>query len=173
MLEHIFRNINDIRIFDVMIDFVLDEEQEKKEFDELLNLPDCEMINFNDIMEMLDYKEYQRIETKDSLDHLIRCNIIGIKKEECEGTTGCKICKDTDKDKLPRMEDHESHHPEETSIDYDNNYFMKANDITKGLRFAVCDIVTSSLEKEIDEINAKNIEKNIKKLLKIEERIEK
>ena len=41
MLEHIFRNINDIRIFDVMTEFISD---------------DC-TVDIDEIMDMLEYPE--------------------------------------------------------------------------------------------------------------------
>ena len=76
MIEHIFRNINDIRVFDIMVEFVLGEEEEKKEVNEL-NLKETNIIDFDGIMDMLSYKDYKRIEVEDSLDHLVRQKILG------------------------------------------------------------------------------------------------
>lgn len=150
MLEHIFRNINDIRIFDVMVEFVLDDKEEKKESDELLNLAETNIIDFDGIMDMLDYRDYKRIEAEDSLDHLVRQKILGIKKVKVEGKTGCKICKYAEKLKIPRLGEHKKHLPEETSIGYIDHYYMKMNEITNGLRSGVFAHVFLSIEDKID-----------------------
>lgn len=140
MIEHIFRNINDIRVFDAMVDFVSDDEEEKEEEKrddhKISDITKMQIIDVDEIMDILEYGEYKRIEIEDSLDHLVRQKILGIKKIKVEGKTGCKMCKHTDKLKLPRIGDHKSHVPEETSMGYVNNYYMKINDITNGLRSA-------------------------------------
>lgn len=153
MLEHIFRNINDIRLFDVMVEFILDDEEEKKVANELLNLAETNIIDFDGIMDMLDYKDYKRLEVEDSLEHLVRQKILGIKKVKDEGTTGCKICKYAEKLKIPRMGEHKKHIPEEISIGYIDHYYMKMNEITSGLRSAAFAHIFLSLEDKIDEID--------------------
>lgn len=153
MLEHIFRNINDIRVFDVMVEFVLNDEDEKKDFEELSKLSEISIIDFDNIMDMLEYPEYKRIELEDSLDHLVRQKILGIKKEKMEGTTGCKVCKYAEKLKIPRMGEHKKHLPEQASIGYGDNYYMKVNEITNGLRSAAFAHIFLTLEVEIDQID--------------------
>ena len=142
MLEHIFRNINDIRVFDVMTDFVLDK-YEKEELDKTLS---CEevlghdsngIVDIDEIMEILEYAEYKRIEVEDSLNHLVREKILGIKKVRMEGVTGCKLCKYSDKFGFPRMYGHSSHIAEQISIGFVDNYYMEENKLTGLLRNAI------------------------------------
>ena len=121
MLEHIFRNINDIRVFDVMTEFVSS---------------DCTM-DIDEIMDMLEYPEYKRIEVEDSVDYLVRQHILSIVQRKEEGKTGCKICKYLDKFKIPRMGEHKTHMPEQTSIGFINEYYMKDNPITQSLIRAI------------------------------------
>ena len=154
MLEHIFRNINDIRVFDIMVEFVLNEEDEKKDFEELSKLGKIDFIDFDGMMDMLEYPEYKRIELEDSLDHLVRQKILGIKKEKMEGTTGCKVCRYAERLKIPRMGEHKKHIPEEVSIGYRDNYYMKMNEITNGLRSGAFAHIFLTLEDEIDKIDA-------------------
>ncbi len=158
MLEHIFRNINDIRIFDVMVEFILNEEDEKKEFDEKSKL-NIDIIDFNGIMDMLDYKDYKRIEVEDSLEHLVRQQILGIKKVKTEGKTGCKICRYAEKLKIPKLGEHKKHLPEEISIGYMDNYYMKINEITNGLRSAAFSHIFLTLEEEVNKIDKKDADK--------------
>lgn len=150
MLEHIFRNINDIRIFDVMVDFVFDEEE--KNIDEM---PDesieKDVVNIDEIMDILDYSYYKRVEVEDSLDHFVRQKILGIRKIKMEGSAGCKICKYADKLHIPRVGEHKTHVVEEVSIGYMDNYYMKMNKITDGLRSAAFAHVFLTLEDEIEE----------------------
>lgn len=143
MLEHIFRNINDIRVFDLMTDFP--EEDIKEGSDEEFHLG---IVDTSDIMNMLDYPEYKRIEVIDSINHLVREEILGVKQIKIEGKTGCEVCKWTDKFKIPRVGGHKSHKPEEVNIGDIDNYFMKYNDITRLLRSAVFQHITLTLEKE-------------------------
>ena len=121
MLEHIFRNINDIRVFDVMTEFIS---------------KDC-VIDIDEIMDMLEYPEYKRIEVEDSVDHLVRQHILGTVQKKEEGKTGCKICKYLDKFKIPRMGEHKTHIPEQTSIGFVDEYHMKDNPITQSLISAI------------------------------------
>lgn len=144
MLEHIFRNINDIRIFDTMTDFPEEDVTEDPADGFHIGTVDT-----NEIMSLLDYPEYKRIEVEDSIDHLVREEILGIKKIRIEGKTGCKVCKWTDKFKIPRIGEHKSHKPEYVDVGEIDNYFMKDNDITQLLRTAVFHHVTIILEKEI------------------------
>lgn len=146
MLEHIFRNINDIRVFDLMTEFPEKDIPEKETTDDHLDLG---VIDTNDIMSMLDYNEYKRIEIEDSIEHLVRSQILGIKKIKVEGKSGCKICKWTDKLKMPRIGEHKYHKPEEISIGEIDNYFMKDNDVTQLLRAAAFQHIMIMLDNEI------------------------
>lgn len=152
MLEHIFRNINDIRIFDLMTEFPEKDIPEKDTTEDHLSLG---VLDIDDIMDMLEYNEYKRIEIEDSIEHLVRSQILGIKKIKIEGKSGCRICKWTDKLKIPRIGEHKSHKPEEISIGEIDNYFMKDNDLSQLLRAAAFQHVMMMLESEIT-----NTEKN-------------
>lgn len=146
MLEHIFRNISDIRIFDLMTDYVLDK-YEKEELDESLNeslvnnkiltCNDVNTVNTDEIMELLDYNEYKRIEAQDSLDHLVRQKILGIRKIRMDATTGCEICKYSDKFGYERLYGHRDHVAEQINVEYVNNYYMENNRTTGLLRNAI------------------------------------
>ena len=151
MLEHIFRNISDIRIFDIMVEFVIDEDKEKKEVSEISDIIEMDIIDFDGIMDMCDYPDYKSIEVEDSLDHLVRQKILGIKKVKSEGKTGCKICKYAEKLKIPRMGEHKHHLPEEVVMGYIDNYYMKMNEITNGLRSAAFAHIFITLEDQIKE----------------------
>jgi hypothetical protein len=121
MLEHIFRNINDIRIFDVMTEFLSSDYTN----------------DIDEIMDMLEYPEYKRIQVEDSVDHLVRQHILNIVQKKVEGKTGCKICKYLDKFKIPRMGEHKTHVSEQTNIGFIDEYYMKDNLITRSLISAV------------------------------------
>lgn len=142
MLEHIFRNISDIRIFDLMTDFVLDkyaqEELDKSlEYDRVLARNDVNTVNIYEIMELLDYNEYKRIDVQDSLDHLVRQKILGIRKIRMDGTTGCEICKYSDKFGYQRLYGHEDHVVKQINIEFIDNYYMEENRTTGLLRNAI------------------------------------
>ena len=76
-LEHIFRNLNDIRVFDIMESF-LDEK---------------DAIEIYDVLEMLNYPESEIIQIEDSIEHLVRQKILCETTIKAEIQTGCKICK--------------------------------------------------------------------------------
>lgn len=164
MLEHIFRNINDIRVFDAMVEFVLSEELEKKDIGELIEMENVDIAEFDWIMEMLDYPEYKRVEVEDTLEHFIRNKIIGIKYEKADGLTGCRVCKYAEKLKLPRLGEHRYHKPEEVCIGHIGHYYMKNNDITKGLRSAAFahTICVLAEEENIDKEKEMNIKKDVR-----------
>lgn len=135
MLEHIFRNINDIRVFDLMTDFVSS---------------DCTM-DIDEIMDILEYPEYKRIEIEDSVDYLVRQHILGTVQKKEEGKTGCKICKYLDRFKIPRMGEHKTHMPEQTNIGFIDEYYMKDNPITQSLISAIYShvFISEGLEEHI------------------------
>lgn len=137
MLEHIFRNINDIRVFDMMSEFPEEE-----------HMDDHDVCDIDEIMDMLEYSEYKRIEIEDSVKHLVDNEVLGIKKIEIEGVTGCKTCKWTDKLMLPRLGKHITHKPEEVSNGEIDKYFMKNNDLTRLLIAVVFQHVTTMIEKD-------------------------
>ena len=121
MLEHIFRNINDIRVFDVMTEFLSS---------------DC-ALGIDEIMDMLEYPEYKRIQVEDSVDHLVRQHILSNVQKKVEGKTGCNICKHLDKFNIPRVGEHKTHVPEQINIGLVDEYYMTDNPITRSLRSAV------------------------------------
>jgi hypothetical protein len=121
MLEHIFRNINDIRVFDVMTSFVSSDST----------------IDIDEIMDILEYSEYKRIEVEDSVDYLVRQHILAMIQIKEEGKTGCNICKYLDKFKIPRIGEHKTHLPEQTNIGFIDEYYMIDNHITRALIGAV------------------------------------
>ena len=149
MLEHIFRNINDIRIFDVMVDFVLDKDEKLID-----DIPDesieKDVVDIDEIMDILEYSYYKRLEVEDSVDHLVRQKILGVRKIKMEGKTGCKICKYSDKLRIPRVGEHKTHIAEEISIGYMDNYYMKVNEITNGLRSAAFANVLLTIDDNIE-----------------------
>lgn len=121
MLEHIFRNINDIRIFDIMTDFVS---------------ADC-TLDIYEIMDILEYPDYERIQIEDSIDHLVRQRILNIVSKKEEVKTGCNICKHLDRLHIPRTEKHKTHIPEQTNMGFINTYYMEDNPITQSLINAI------------------------------------
>lgn len=106
MLEHIFRNINDVRVFDLMTDFLSS---------------DC-TLDIDEIMDMLEYPEYKRIEIEDSVEHLVSQHILSIVQTKVEGKTGCKVCKYLEKFKIPKMGDHKTHISEHVDIGFVDEY---------------------------------------------------
>ena len=133
MLEHIFRNINDIRVFDLMNDF--DEN--------------CD-ITFDDVLELLEYTETERIQIEDSIEHLIKEQLLGTKQAEVETMTGCRICKLTDKLKIPRLGSHKNHVPLKKEMGYEDAYYIKDNDMTRALRGAVFEHISLISEQYIE-----------------------
>lgn len=135
MLEHIFRNIDDVRIFDVMTEFVSSDST----------------VDIDEIMDILEYPEYKRIHVEDSVDYLVRQHILSIVQKKEEGKTGCNICKYLDKFNIPRMGGHKTHIPEQTSIGFVVEYYMQDNPITKSLIGAIYAhvFISEGLEEQI------------------------
>lgn len=142
MIEHIFRNINDIRVFDLMSEYLYHEE-EIKEFTD-----DKGTLDVDDIINLLEYGEYKRIEVEDSVEHLVRNEILRLKKIEVKGYTGCKTCSWTDKLKLPRIGKHKTHFEYEERTGFINNYYMIRNETTESLIRAVFSHVYLTCEQE-------------------------
>ncbi len=152
MIEHIFRNINDIRIFDLICEYLYYEEEIKELTD------DKGTLDIDDIMDLLEYGEYKRIEVEDSVEHFVRNKILGLKKIKMKGHTGCKICSWTDKLKLPRIGEHKTHSEYKEQTRFANNYYMIRNDITEMLIgasfshvFLTCEQESSTKEEEKEE----------------------
>ena len=114
MLEHIFRNINDIRVFDIFyVEYCMGEE-----------------VDINNILDSLEYKECEYIQIEDSVEHLTKCKILEKVYNKLEGYYGCRTCSYTDKLKLPRIGEHKRHKPFE-KIETDFPYYRIAcNNLT-------------------------------------------
>ena len=117
MLEHIFRNINDIRVIDLFY-------VEHFDFTE---------IEIDDIIKSLEYKECERIQIEDTVDHLVKQNILEKTYKIKEGYTCCKLCKFLDSYKLPRLKNHKDHKQYETLKTEFPYYKIANNNITKNL----------------------------------------
>lgn len=62
-LEHMFRNINDIRIFDELSSDMIDKEH---------------ALDIDEIMNLLELPQREEIQIRDSIEHLLRQEIIGV-----------------------------------------------------------------------------------------------
>ena len=137
MLEHIFRNINDIRVFDVFY----------------VEYCDGEEVDIHDILESLEYKECEYIQIEDSVNHLVECKILEKVYNKVEGCSGCKTCSYLDKLKLPRIGEHKKHQPFETRHDEFPFYRIACNDLTNYLYKAVFEYLkmySEDVQKEIE-----------------------
>lgn len=117
MLEHIFRNLNDIRVFDVFYCEYCDGEE----------------VDIDCIIESLEYPYCEYIQIEDSVEHLVKCHIIEEIYIELEGSNGCKTCSWLDKMKLPRIGEHKKHHVYETYKTPFLYYRIAINDLTNYL----------------------------------------
>ena len=115
-MEHIFRNLNDIRVFDIMIDMEEDNP-----------------LDTHEILELLDYPDRENIQIQDSIDHLVQEQILSIKLVPEETSTGCEICKEGDQ----RLDGHESHIPFKIEIVDMEKYYFAKNNLTNLLVAAV------------------------------------
>jgi hypothetical protein len=138
MLEHIFSNITDIRVFDIFY----------------VKYSDREPVDINDIMKSLEYPEAMYIQVENSIKHLVKEKILEQIYVKVEGWGGCRTCLYTDKLHLPRVGEHKKHVP--FGIRHSNfpYYRLLDNEITKHL-FLAC--FNSSLE------TANDIQKEIEK----------
>ncbi len=137
MLEHIFRNLNDIRVFDVFY----------------LEYCDGEEVDVDDILESLEYKYCEHIQIEDSVEHLVECHILEKVYNKIEGWGGCKTCSYTDKLKLPRIGEHKKHQPFAISHDEFPFYRIACNDLTNYLYKAVFEYLKmygEDVQKEIE-----------------------
>ena len=138
-MEHIFRNLNDIRVFDILVDMEEDNP-----------------LDTHEILELLDYPGREYIQIQDSIDHLVREQILSIKLVPEETTTGCEECKYVDEHKLPRKKDHESHKPLKTEIVKMEKYYFAKNDLTSLLVSAVFQSSFFTAEKILKEMGKEN-----------------
>lgn len=121
-MEHIFRNLNDIRVFDLFSELIIGKE---------------ESINIHRVTELLECGEIERIQIEDSVDHLVREQILSIELVDEEWTTGCELCAAADKTCTSRWSGHESHEPARTGTSKIEHYYLSDIDITKCLVQAV------------------------------------
>lgn len=142
-LEHIFRNLNDIRVFDLIA-----EMQLKKE----------EAIDVDEIIDLLECGEKERIQVDDSINHLVREHILSVSHKGAKWTSGCKLCSELDGCGIRRWPGHESHKVYEEGIVETEEYYLANNDLTKFLMFAVIEASFLSVE-EIE--NKKKIKDKI------------
>ena len=134
-MENIFRNLNDIRVFDIMTDMEEDTP-----------------LDIHDILELLDYPERENIQIQDSIDHLVREQILSIELVPEETSTGCEICKEGE----PRLKGHESHQPLKTEMVEMEKYYFAKNDLTSLLVSAVFQSSFFTVEKIINQMDEKN-----------------
>jgi len=120
-LEHIFRNLNDIRIFDVVESFLNEEDA----------------IDIYDILDVLNYPESEIIQIEDSIEHLVRRKILRETTIKVETQTGCKICKYTNKFTNYKLYGHKDHIPFHKEMVDIPAYFMYNTDLIASLRSAV------------------------------------
>jgi len=140
MLEHIFRNINDIRVFDVFYCEYCEGEE----------------VDIDDILKSLEYKECEYIQIEDSIKHLTECKILEKVYNKLEGWTGCRTCLYTDKFKLPRIGEHKKHQPFKKTEDEFPYYRIACNSITKYLYRAMFEYLKmygEDVQKEIENEN--------------------
>jgi len=139
MLEHIFRNINDIRVFDVFYCEYCDGEE----------------VDISDILESLEYKECEYIQIEDSIKHLTKCKILEKVYNKLEGWSGCRTCSYTDKLKLPRIGEHKRHQPFEKIEDDFPYYRIACNNLTVYLYKAMFEYLKMDSEDVQNEIENK------------------
>jgi len=114
MIEHVFRNLTDIRVFDVFYCEYCDGEE----------------VDVNEILEILEYPRCEYIQIKDSVEHLVKQHILEKVYNKIEGYCGCRTCLYTDKLKLPRLGEHKSHTPYEKVETEFPCYRIAINDVT-------------------------------------------
>lgn len=121
-MEHIFRNLNDIRVFDLFSEMEFNKN---------------EAIDTHDVIKLLECGEIERIQIEDSVDHLLREQILFIVLVDKEWTTGCESCAIADKNSYPRLPGHESHKPTEIGTSKIEHYYLSNNKIVICLTTAV------------------------------------
>lgn len=114
-LEHILRNLNDIRVFDLFSSCQLDKKNP---------------VDIDEILEMLEYPYREYIQIEDSVNHLVEEELLAKSYNEIETTTGCLKCSCCDKSGLSRLPGHETHKPEIRSIEKIPCYYLNGNSKT-------------------------------------------
>lgn len=137
MLEHIFRNLTDIRVFDLFY----------------LEYCDGEEIDIDDILKGLEYPQCEFIQIEDSVEHLVKQHILEKVYKKVEGYNGCRTCTYLDKLKLPRIGEHKSHKPYE-KVETEFPYYRIAVN-------AIINHICQSLL-EYMKLECNNVEKKIK-----------
>ena len=140
MLEHIFRNLNDIRVFDVFY----------------VEYCDGEEVDIDSILKSLEYPQCEFIQIEDSVEHLVKQHILEKVYNKVEGYSGCKTCSYLDKFKLPRIGEHKSHKPFETRHDEFPFYRIACNDLTNYLykaMFEYLEMYGEDVQKEIEKVD--------------------
>lgn len=129
MLEHIFRNLNDIRVFDAL--------DSSNPF-----APESAM-DIDEILYTLELPWREAIQIEDSLEHLCREKIAMrvIAKEEVY--TGCEDCREFELFGIPRPSDHISHVARYTIEVEDIQYQLLDNIVVMYLRLAVFEHIYS------------------------------
>lgn len=118
MLEHIFRNLTDIRVFDIF-------------YVECVFLDDS--LDIDQVLDYLDYPQREYIQVEDSINHLVRQKILKVVSKKAITSSGCKTCTLLDTIGFPRFGDHKNHVPyEEKEIDVPS-YANAENKTTKYL----------------------------------------
>lgn len=132
MIEHIFRNINDIRVFDVFGTYGSNSEP----------------VEIEDVLNVLGYGYTEKIQIEDSVEHLVRQKIIEIEYSIHKSYTGCKRCYYTDKIGWTRIDTHKTHVPlEEISSEYPT-YKLATNDVVQCLLTAMYGVHSEDTEKK-------------------------
>ena len=121
-MEHIFRNLNDIRIFDLFAEMGYNKD---------------EAIDIHEVIGLLECGETERIQIEDSVDHLVREQILSIELVDKEWTTGCESCGVADKQGWPRLPEHETHVPEKIGTSKIEHYYLSDNKMVLCLTVAV------------------------------------
>lgn len=135
MLEHIFRNINDIRVFDAFY----------------VEYCDGEEVDIDNILQSLEYKESERIQIEDSVEHLVNSKILEKVNTKVEGWSGCRTCLWMDKFRIPRIGDHKNHKSFENHESIFPKYRIAINDINNYLYKALFEYMkmySEEIEKE-------------------------
>lgn len=121
-MEHIFRNLNDIRVFDL--------------FDEMMISKD-ESIDIHRVIELLECGEAERIQIEDSINHLVREQILSIELVDEKWTSGCESCGVADRQGWPRLPGHESHKPLIKGTSKIEHYYLSDNKMVICLTVAI------------------------------------
>jgi len=137
MLEHLFRNLTDIRVFDVFYCEYCDGQE----------------IDIDGIIEVLECSDREYIQIEDSVEHLTECKILEKVYVDLEGCNGCRTCSWLDKMRLPRIGEHKTHKPYEIFKSPFPYYRIAVNDLTNHLWQALFEssrLYGEEVQKEIE-----------------------